>query len=243
MTPTQVGEPVAVRQTSRIDSWVVTTGLATTRTGIAAASSSARAMRRAWSSTTRSTSAPYRCWLPVTNQTSRSASAFIESPRRQGHRPVPASPRYPRSTECCTRVYALECSHVKAWRDISDAASLVRKPGTSGRTTSRVVVDAVDEPRGHPDLLEDPGRDGRDCEEGEGQAHAQRDGRMPEAEEQEDDDKAVQAAQDHRQRDQPRHQLPHHAVAPGGTQAHARQDGPAARLVNRRTSGAAQVSP
>jgi hypothetical protein len=35
-------------------------------------------------------------------------------------------------------VYALECSHVKAWRDISDVVSLVGKPETSGRTTSRV---------------------------------------------------------------------------------------------------------
>jgi hypothetical protein len=80
MTPTQLGEAVAARQSSWIDSEVVTTGFGTTRTEIAADASSAPAICRAWSSTSRSASAPYRCWLPVTNQTSRSASAFIGSP-------------------------------------------------------------------------------------------------------------------------------------------------------------------
>ena len=46
------------------------------------------------------------------------------------------------------------------------------EPRTERRS---VVVRTVDEPRGHPDLLEDPGRDRRDREEGQREAHAQRD--------------------------------------------------------------------
>src|SRR5450759_3101517 len=76
----------------------------------------------------------------------------------------------------------------------------------------RVVVRTEDEPRDHAGLLEDPGRDRCDRKEGQGQPHAQRDGRMPQAEEQEDDDQAVQAVQDHEQRDQPIKQPPQYAV-------------------------------
>src|SRR5664280_2460803 len=147
MTPTQVGEPVAARQTSRIDSWVVTTGLATTRTGIAAASSSARSMRRAWSSTTRSTSAPYRCWLPVTNQTSRSASAFIESPRRQGHRPVPASRAIPGP-----RSAALECMHSSAATSRLGATGVTRHSPGVGAPACRAAAQRVDPPEARTEV-------------------------------------------------------------------------------------------
>jgi hypothetical protein len=57
-TPTQLPAAFASRQTCRIDSGLLTTGLWTTRTGIDASSSSERAISRACSSTRRSTSSP-----------------------------------------------------------------------------------------------------------------------------------------------------------------------------------------
>ena len=79
------------------------------------------------------------------------------------------------------------------------------EPGAERRC---VVVWTVDEPRDDADLLEDPGRDRGDREEGQGEPHAQRDGRMPQAVEQEDDDQAVEAAEDHGQDDQNRQHPP-----------------------------------
>ena len=56
---------------------------------------------------------------------------------------------------------------------------------------------------------------------------------MPQAEEQEDDDQAVEAAEDHRQRDQPGQQPPHHAVAPEDGQTHARHERPVVSIEGR----------
>jgi len=58
ITPMQLSLVSASRRTPAIASGVVTTGLATTRTGISAASSRHRAMWRAFSSTFSSTSGP-----------------------------------------------------------------------------------------------------------------------------------------------------------------------------------------
>ncbi len=58
MTPMHPGAAVAASRTSRIASVVATTGLGTIRTGIASASSSARAISMAWSPTVRSASSP-----------------------------------------------------------------------------------------------------------------------------------------------------------------------------------------
>src|SRR5262249_9175979 len=75
-TPTQLPAVFASRQSCRIDSGLLTTGLCTTRTGIAASASSEPATSRACSSTWWSASSPYRSWLPVRNQTSCAPSAF-----------------------------------------------------------------------------------------------------------------------------------------------------------------------
>ena len=58
MTPTQSGLESASCRTAEMASGVVTTGLATIRTGMSAASSRQRAMWRAFSSTLSSTAAP-----------------------------------------------------------------------------------------------------------------------------------------------------------------------------------------
>ena len=71
--PTHAGSAFASAASCRIPSEPVSTGLATMRTGIDADSSSAAAICRAWSATWSSVSGPYRCWLPVTNQTSDAA--------------------------------------------------------------------------------------------------------------------------------------------------------------------------
>ena len=71
MTPTQAGLPSASRSSAAIPSAVLTTGLGTTRTGIAAWPSRPLAIARACSFTRSRTSGPYRCWLPVTNHSSR----------------------------------------------------------------------------------------------------------------------------------------------------------------------------
>ncbi len=69
--PMQFFAEFASRQTSRIASGVVTTGLNTSVTGIAADAERPRAISRACSATLSRVSFPYRCWLPVTNQASR----------------------------------------------------------------------------------------------------------------------------------------------------------------------------
>ena len=56
---------------------------------------------------------------------------------------------------------------------------------------------------------------------------------MPEAEDQEDDDQAVEATQDHPQDDQSRQHPPHRAVASEDSQAHARHDGPVMSIEGR----------
>ena len=79
MTPTQAGAAVASRQTDRIASDSVTTGLGTIRTGISL-SSRDRAISFAWAVTARRASSPYSAWLPVRNHASRSAKPFIGPP-------------------------------------------------------------------------------------------------------------------------------------------------------------------
>ena len=79
MTPTQASAALASRRVAAMLSDDVTTGRWTTRTGIASWPSSEVATRREFSATCRSVSSPYISWLPVTNQTSSSASGFIVS--------------------------------------------------------------------------------------------------------------------------------------------------------------------
>ena len=70
ITPAQVSEELASRHSRRIDSASVSTGFHTIRSGISAASSRRSAICRDWWATCASVSSPYRCWLPVRNQTS-----------------------------------------------------------------------------------------------------------------------------------------------------------------------------
>jgi hypothetical protein len=68
ITPRQVSSAVASRHTRRIAPASVSTGFHTTSQGISPAPSSRLAICRACPATWRSTSSPYRCWLPVRNQ-------------------------------------------------------------------------------------------------------------------------------------------------------------------------------
>src|SRR5215213_11436876 len=68
-TPTQSSSALASSMTRRMAPASVSTGLATTGTGICSAPSRASEMTRDWSATWVSTSSPYSPWLPVRNQT------------------------------------------------------------------------------------------------------------------------------------------------------------------------------
>jgi hypothetical protein len=72
MTPMQASSARASRQVRRMASASFSTGLATTRTGTCSEPASRRTTSADCSATCRSVSSPYRSWLPVRNQTSRS---------------------------------------------------------------------------------------------------------------------------------------------------------------------------
>jgi len=77
ISPMQFGARFASRQTSLIACGVVRTGLKTTLTGISAESASDLAMIWECSATLFNVSSPYKCWLPVTNQTSNGCKSII----------------------------------------------------------------------------------------------------------------------------------------------------------------------
>ena len=72
ISPAQAGSALAARQRSRMASGPVSTGLKTTGRGSAGSAPSPPAIRRACAATRSSASGPYRCWLPVTNQSAYS---------------------------------------------------------------------------------------------------------------------------------------------------------------------------
>ena len=74
ISPTQAGSRSASWHSARIPPASVRTGLTTTRAGMPTAASRAAAMSALSSATCSSVSGPYRCWLPVTNQTSAGGS-------------------------------------------------------------------------------------------------------------------------------------------------------------------------
>ena len=80
ISPTQFGAALASRQTCRIDSGVVTTGLNTTRTGSPAEALSSSTTRRLLAATCSRTCGPYRFWLPVTNHASNDFSSIMVIP-------------------------------------------------------------------------------------------------------------------------------------------------------------------
>src|SRR5215469_14789651 len=77
ISPMQLRELLASQHKRSMDSPVVTTGLATIFTGIDGDSDSAAPMARECCSTALRVSWPYRCWLPVTNQTSSPEKSII----------------------------------------------------------------------------------------------------------------------------------------------------------------------
>src|SRR5215469_14461795 len=81
ISPMQLRELLASQHKRSMDSPVVTTGLATIFTGIDGDSDSAAPMARECCSTALRVSWPYRCWLPVTNQTSSPEKSIILLPR------------------------------------------------------------------------------------------------------------------------------------------------------------------
>ena len=70
MRPTQFCATFASVSSASISSGVFTTGLNTSRHGTRDEQSSAATIFCEFSATCASVSGPYRCWLPVTNQTS-----------------------------------------------------------------------------------------------------------------------------------------------------------------------------
>ncbi len=70
ISPTQFAAALASRHSVRMASGVVSSGLNTTFTGIADAAESVAAISCECAATSSSVFGPYRCWLPVTNQTS-----------------------------------------------------------------------------------------------------------------------------------------------------------------------------
>src|SRR5215472_332209 len=81
ISPMQLRELLASQHKRSMDSPVVTTGLATIFTGIDGDADSAAPMVRECCSTALRVSWPYRCWLPVTNQTSSPEKSIILLPR------------------------------------------------------------------------------------------------------------------------------------------------------------------
>jgi hypothetical protein len=80
MMPMQFFAAFASLQSSVIASGVVRTGLKTIFTGIVFDSSNAAAIFLEFSATFRSVTSPYKCWLPVTNQTSNCFKVPIVPP-------------------------------------------------------------------------------------------------------------------------------------------------------------------
>ena len=80
ITPTHDSSALAASSTLRMESGSDCTGKARTRSGSSADSPSAAASVALCSATCASASGPYKCWLPVRNQTSRSCSAFTPPP-------------------------------------------------------------------------------------------------------------------------------------------------------------------
>src|ERR1051326_8570595 len=70
ITPAQVRDAFASPHNSEIASGLVNTGLRTTFSGIALVAFRPSTMFRECSATVWRVSSPYKCWLPVTNQTS-----------------------------------------------------------------------------------------------------------------------------------------------------------------------------
>ena len=78
MSPTQVSELFASRQSLWMDSLLVMTGFIMIFTGIWTELPKVRAISMECASTVFSVSGPYRCWLPVTNQTSRAERSIMQ---------------------------------------------------------------------------------------------------------------------------------------------------------------------